>query len=382
MSLSPVDAFREAPRVRALAQTLARRVQPGRTYRLMEFCGGHTHAIAHHGLPDLLPPAIELIHGPGCPVCVLPVARLEQALHAARLPGVILATYADLMRVPGVRGLTLMRARAEGADVRMVASPLDVLSLARAHPERVVIFMAIGFETTAPATALMLQAARTQGLANLRVLCNHVLTPAALGAILADDGGARPDGILGPAHVATVIGAQAFRPFAEDAPAGRGVPITIAGFEPVDMLLAIDRLIERLNAGEVAVDNACPRVVAEAGNPKAREALAQVFCRRETFDWRGFGAVPHSALRLAPDWAAFDAEACFDLPDPVAPDPPGCACADIVRGRRRPGQCPLFGRLCTPDTPQGACMVSTEGACAAHWTHGRFRDLPAFGAPA
>ncbi len=364
-----VEAFRDPAGARGLAEAIAAEIQPGRAYRLMEFCGGHTHAVARHGLVDLLPPEITLIHGPGCPVCVLPVGRLRLALHLAEHENVILCTYGDLMRVPAGRHGSLLDARARGADVRVVYAVDDALAVARAHPEREVVFLAIGFETTTPPTALALHAARAEGMTRFSVLCNHVLTPPAMAAILAaPDHGL--DGILGPSHVSTLIGPEAYH----DVTTRHGLPLVIAGFEPLDVLQSVLMLIRQINAGQATVENQYTRAVRPGGNPRAQALMAETFIRRPRFGWRGLGEVADSARAPAPAFAAHDAEQRFALPTLADEEPKGCRCPDIVRGRITPPACPLFGTACTPETPVGACMVSSEGACAAHWHHGRFRE--------
>lgn len=367
-----IDAFRDGELARGLATAIARDADPARHYRLMEFCGGHTHAISRFGIADLLPSHIELIHGPGCPVCVLPVGRIDQAIRLALDHGVMLCSYGDTLRVPASGKLSLLRARALGADVRMVTSPLGALALARQHPDRQVVFLAIGFETTTPPTAVALQQARTQGVGNFSVLCNHVLTPAAMQAILTVEGGTRIDGFIGPAHVSTVIGSAAYEPVARE----HGKPIVIAGFEPLDVMRAIHMLLQQINTGRAEVDNEFTRAVGPQGNAKARALVDEVFELRDSFEWRGLGTLPHSALRLRPAWAAFDAEQRFAAPYQPVPDHKACECAAIVRGEKRPEQCRIFGTACTPDHPVGSCMVSSEGACAAHYSYGRFRTAP------
>ncbi|MBB4286465.1 hydrogenase formation protein HypD [Roseospira goensis] len=374
-----VDEFRDPALGRRLIAAIAAEVRPDRRYRLMEFCGGHTHAIANQGLAALLPEAIRLVHGPGCPVCVLPVGRLDMALALVRRhPEVILCTYGDMMRVPASGGDSLFSARAEGADVRMVYSTLDALAVARSTPHRPVVFLAIGFETTTPPTALALTRAAAEGLTNFSVFCNHVLTPPAIAAILAGagegGGAARPlDGIIGPAHVSTVIGSDAYAPCA----ARFGVPVVIAGFEPLDILRAVLLLVRQVNAGRVAVENEYTRAVTPAGNRRAQALMAEVFAVRPSFEWRGLGAVPASALEIRAAYAAWDAERRFAMPPLVGRENPACDCGAVLRGALAPRDCRLFGRACTPERPQGACMVSAEGACAAAWTQGPARrDQP------
>ncbi|MEZ5994138.1 MAG: hydrogenase formation protein HypD [Hyphomonadaceae bacterium] len=363
-----VDEFRDGRLARALAAEIGRASQEKESYRLMEFCGGHTHAIARYGLEDLLPGNVRMIHGPGCPVCVLPMGRMDDAIAIARQPGTILCVYGDLMRVPGSQGASLWKARAAGADVRMVYAPQDVLSIAEAHPGREVVFFAIGFETTTPPTALLAKEARARGLPNLSIFCNHVMTPPAMRGILAAD--ALIDGFVGPSHVSTIIGAAPYEEFS--GPSGR--PVVIAGFEPVDVLQAILMLIRQLNEGRSEVENQYKRAVGRMGNQRALELMDEVFCIRESFEWRGLGFLPASARALRPEFAEFDAERRFATPGLRASDNPACECAAILRGQKQPRECKLFGGACTPETPMGSCMVSSEGACAAHWTYGRFRE--------
>ncbi len=339
----------------------------------MEFCGGHTHAISRYGLIDLLPSGVRMIHGPGCPVCVLPIGRIDQAIRLARDAGVILATYADTLRVPASEQQTLLRAKAQGADVRMVYSTTDALAIARDNPGREVVFLAIGFETTTPPTAVAVRTARAQGLRNFSVLCNHVMTPPAMHAILAAPSGTQLDGFVGPAHVSTVIGSRPYEPFAAEF----GKPVVIAGFEPLDMLGAIHLLIRQVNDGRAAVENEFTRAVTRDGNPLAQRLVAEVFDVRPAFEWRGLGTIPASALRLNSTYAAFDAELKFAIPYVAVRDNKACACGEILRGEKRPQDCRIFGKVCTPENPVGSCMVSSEGACAAYYTYGRFREAAA-----
>lgn len=366
-----VDEYRSTAEAKRLAAEIARTVEPGRSYRFMEFCGGHTHVISRWGLEDILPASVRMIHGPGCPVCVLPIGRIDMAIELALNKGVILCTYADTLRVPASKGLSLFSCRAQGGDVRMVYSPLDALRIARENPEREVVFFAIGFETTTPPTAAAVLAAKREGLKNFSVFCNHVLTPAAMEHILVT-APQRPDapkldGLVGPAHVSTVIGANPYKPFAEK----WGMPVVIAGFEPLDMLLAILMLVRQTNDGRAEVENEFSRAVTPEGNRKAIALMDELFELRPTFEWRGLGSVPHSALRLRPEFAAFDAEKRFDMPVRIVRDNKACECGAILRGEKAPHDCRLFGTACTPEHPIGACMVSSEGACAAAWRYRR-----------
>jgi hydrogenase expression/formation protein HypD len=363
-----IDEFRDRDLARNLAASIAREARNDRVYRLMEFCGGHTHAISRYGLGDLLPPAVQMIHGPGCPVCVLPIGRIDQAIRLALGYGVIVCSYGDCLRVPASNGLSLQKAKAQGADVRMVYSVSDAIQIAQLDPQHDVVFLAIGFETTTPPTAVAVRQADALGLKNFSVLCNHVLTPAAMRAILAIDG-AQLDGFVGPAHVSTVIGSRPYETFAAD----YGKPVVIAGFEPLDVLQAILMLLRQVNRGRAEVENEFTRAVSRDGNRKAQALIAAVFELREAFEWRGLGTIARSALQLREAYARFDAETRYGVDYHAVPDRPGCECAAILRGEKRPRDCRIFATACTPENPVGSCMVSPEGACAAHYTYGRFR---------
>ena len=371
-----VDEYRDGQLARALAVQIAREVAgTSAGYHFMEFCGGHTHAISRYGIEDLLPPAVRLIHGPGCPVCVLPVSRIDTAIRLASRAEVTLCTYGDLMRVPGSRGVSLLRAKAAGADVRMIYSAADAVALAQGEPQRQVVLFAIGFETTTPPTALALRLAERLALRNFTVFCNHVLTPAAIQNILESPdvrelGRLRLDGFIGPAHVSTVIGSDPYVFFAEEF----AKPVVIAGFEPLDVMQAVLMLVRQVNEGRHEVENQYGRAVRPEGNPHAKRDVAEVFELRKRFEWRGLGQVPYSALRIKHRYAGFDAERRFELEDLPAREVPGCQCGAVLRGVKSPRDCRLFGSVCTPETPMGSCMVSSEGACAAHWTYKRFRD--------
>jgi hydrogenase expression/formation protein HypD len=370
-----VDEYRDGRLARALAQRIAQEADRASGYRFMEFCGGHTHAIARYGIEDLLPDNVHLIHGPGCPVCVLPMGRIDAAIRLTERPEVTLCTYGDLMRVPGSHGMSLLRAKARGADIRMVYSTLDALRVAASEPNREVVFFAIGFETTTPPTAFAVRVASEKNLKNFTVFCNHVLTPPAIRAILdishpREFGNVRLDGFIGPAHVSTVIGTKPYASFAEEFEK----PVVIAGFEPLDVMQAILMLIHQINEGRHEVENQYGRAVRGNGNERAKTEIAEIFELRKSFEWRGLGFMPYSGLRLKEKYAAFDAERRFGVDYVQAPDNPACECGAILRGVKKPDECKLFGTLCTPETPMGSCMVSAEGACAAHWTYGRFRD--------
>ncbi len=370
-----VDEFRDGELARAIAARVAREADPGRTYHFMEFCGGHTHAISRYGVTDLLPKNVVMVHGPGCPVCVLPIGRIDMAIDLAMGEGgVTLCTYADTMRVPASNGMSLMKAKAKGADIRMVYSAADALRIAREEPERQVVFFAIGFETTTPPTALVVKQAAEMGLANFSVFVNHVLTPSAIAHILESPevrelGTVVIDGFIGPAHVSTIIGSQPYEYFAGE----YRKPVVIAGFEPLDVLQAIEMLVKQVNEGRAVVENEFSRAVTREGNAKAKGLVADLFELRRAFEWRGLGLVPYSALRLKEPWAAFDAERRFAMKGRSVPDNKACECGAILRGVKKPTDCKVFGTACTPETPIGSCMVSSEGACAAHYTYGRYR---------
>jgi hydrogenase expression/formation protein HypD len=371
-----VDEFRDGERARGLARAIAAEVRAGRSYRFMEFCGGHTHAVFRYGVPDLLPDNIDLIHGPGCPVCVLPVGRLDMALRlASENPEVVLCSYGDMLRVPGSGGESLFKARARGADVRMVYSVSDALELARAHPDREVVFFAIGFETTTPPTALALLTAEREGLENFSVFCNHVLTPAAMAAILQVSGSETVDidGFIGPSHVSVVIGSDAYQFCAH----AHAKPVVIAGFEPLDVLQSILMLVRQINDGRAEIENQYSRAVSPEGNARAQAVMSRVFQRRDSFEWRGLGEIPLSALALAPAYERFDAEARFAMRYRPAAGTKSCECPAVLRGAKKPTDCKLFARVCTPENPLGSCMVSDEGACAAYYSYGRFREAAA-----
>ena len=371
-----IDEFRDGELARQLAAAIAHEARPDRSYNLMEFCGGHTHAISRYGLNDLLPPNVKMIHGPGCPVCVLPIGRIDNAIVLATRPGLILCTYADTMRVPASQGSSLLKAKARGADIRMIYSSADAIRIAQESPARDVVFFAIGFETTTPPTAVAIVQAQALGLTNFSVFCNHVVTPAAISNILESKDvrelGTLPlDGFIGPAHVSTVIGSQPYEYFAEEYRS----PVVIAGFEPLDVMQAILMLVRQLNDGRAEVENEFTRAVTREGNPKAKALVAEVFELRRTFEWRGLGEVPYSALRIKEKYRAYDAEARYEIAYKSVPDNKACECGAILRGVKKPSDCKVFGTVCTPDNPIGSCMVSSEGACAAHYTYGRFRDV-------
>lgn len=369
------DEFRDKEIALGLARTIRAEARPGRSYRFMEFCGGHTHAISRYGLEDMLPGNVRMIHGPGCPVCVLPAGRIDMAIRLAERSEIILCVYGDLMRVPGSQGASLLKAKARGADVRMVYSTIDAIRIAEENPGREVVFFAIGFETTTPPTAVMIRLAEKKQLSNFSVFCNHVLTPPAMQNILESPdirsiGRVEIDGFVGPAHVSTIIGTAPYEFFAEEF----GKPVVIAGFEPLDMMQAILMLVRQVNEGRHEVENQYSRAVTRDGNLRAKDEVSDIFELRDQFEWRGLGQVPYSGLKLKRTYAKFDAEVRFDMNELRVDDNPACECGAILRGVKKPVDCKLFGTVCTPETPMGSCMVSSEGACAAHWTYGRFRD--------
>ena len=371
-----VDEYRDGALARVMAEKIARAARPARQYNLMEFCGGHTHAISRYGIADLLPGNVNMVHGPGCPVCVLPVGRIDSAIELATQRPVTLCTYADTLRVPASNHLSLMKAKARGADIRMVYSVADALRLAQEHPSRDTVFFAIGFETTTPSTALAIRAAEGLRLANFSVYCNHVRTPPAMAEILGPPqkrgfDAPRIDGIVGPGHVSCVIGSRPYE-FVSDR---YRRPVVIAGFEPLDLMQAVLMLVNQLNAGRHEVENEYARAVTREGNAKARELIDEVLELRSSFEWRGLGEIAHSAHKLKPKYERFDAEARYGIACRRAPDNKACECGAILRGTKKPGDCKVFGTACTPEHPLGACMVSSEGACAAHYSYGRFREV-------
>jgi hydrogenase expression/formation protein HypD len=367
-----IRGFREGAAAAALAKLLLAEVDPRREYHLMEFCGGHTHAIFRYGVEDLLPENIRLVHGPGCPVCVLAVPRLDAAIALAQRPNITLVSYGDMLRVPASRRQSLLKARAQGADVRMAYSALEALEVAADHPEREVVFFAIGFETTTPASAYLLLEAQRLGLSNFSVYCNHVVTPAAIQSILDSPevrewGQVRVDGFIGPSHVSAVIGSRPYEYFADEYQR----PVVIAGFEPLDVLQAVRMLVRQLNEGRACVENQFTRGVIREGNRKAQSLVAEVFELRPSFEWRGLGALPYSGLRIKSAFAKFDAERRFPMDFHAVAENAACQCPAIIRGLKKPTDCKIFGTACTPRNPIGSCMVSAEGTCSAYYKYRR-----------
>jgi hydrogenase expression/formation protein HypD len=364
--------YRDADTAHRLAAEI-RRIAT-RPWAIMEVCGGQTHSIIRNGVDQLLPPEVELIHGPGCPVCVTPLETIDRALAIAARPGVIFCSFGDMLRVPGSRD-NLFAVKAAGADVRVVYSPLDAVKLAHAHPDREVVFLAIGFETTAPANALAVKLAQQQGLRNFSMLVSHVLVPPAIEAIMRSPGN-RVNAFLAAGHVCSVMGTWQYPPLAERF----GVPIVVTGFEPLDLLEGIRRTVVQLEQGRHEVENAYARVVSQRGNEAAQAVLGEVFAPVDRA-WRGIGVIPASGWRLADAYRDFDAEIRFDVSGVTAAESPLCRSGEVLRGTLKPNQCPAFGTECTPRTPLGATMVSSEGACAAYYHFGRFA-APAAGAAA
>ncbi len=359
-----VDEYRDP----VAARTLVRRIGElagDDEFKFMEVCGGHTHTIYRHGIEHILPVSVELVHGPGCPVCVIPMGRVDDAIAVAKEPGVIFTSFGDMMRVPGGRG-NLLKAKAEGADVRFVYSPLDALQIAVDNPQRQVVFFAVGFETTAPSTALTLLQARDRDVRNFTVFSNHVTIVPPIKAIL-ESPDLRLDGFIGPGHVSTVIGQRPYR----FVPASYRKPLVTAGFEPLDILQAIAMLLTQIREGRCEVENQYARVVREEGNPRALAVLAEVFELRPHFEWRGLGFISQSGLKLRPEFEAFDTERRYQIPGVRVADPKACQCGEVLKGVIKPWECKVFGTACTPETPIGTCMVSSEGACAAYYNFGR-----------
>ncbi|HKE59206.1 MAG TPA: hydrogenase formation protein HypD [Pyrinomonadaceae bacterium] len=362
-----IDEYRQSD----LAVTLATKIagltkQP---LKLMEVCGGHTHTIFKYGIEDLLPENIEMIHGPGCPVCVIPLGRVDDAISIAQQPEVIFTTFGDAMRVPGSK-VSLLEAKAKGADVRMVYSPLDALKIARNNPARQVVFFGLGFETTAPSTAMTILQAAKDKIDNFSVFCNHITIIPALKAML-DSPDLQLDGFVGPGHVSTVIGTRCY----EFVPRDYGKPLVVTGFEPLDVLQSVYMIVKQIVEGRAEVENQYARVVYREGNRRALTVLAEVFEPREYFEWRGLGSIAHSGMKLQARYAQFDAELRFSVPGLRIADPKACQCGEILKGVKKPWECKVFGTACTPETPIGSCMVSSEGACAAYYNFGRLSKI-------
>lgn len=362
-----IDEYRQSDLAMKLADKIAGMTD--RPLKLMEVCGGHTHTIFKYGIEDLLPPNIEMIHGPGCPVCVIPLGRTDDSISLALRPGVIFTTFGDMMRVPGSK-TNLLDAKAAGADVRMVYSPLDALKIARLNHKKHVIFLALGFETTSPSTAMTILQAEKDKIENFSVFCNHIMIVPSLKAML-DSPDLQLDGFVGPGHVSTVIGTRCYEFVSRE----YGKPLVVTGFEPLDVLQSVYMIVKQIVEGRAEIENQYSRVVERNGNRKALEVLAEVFEPREFFEWRGLGSIAHSGMKLKEKYAAFDAELKFAVPGLRVADPKACQCGEILKGVKKPWECKVFGTACTPETPIGSCMVSSEGACAAYYNFGRLSKV-------
>lgn len=361
-----IEEFRNGDIAKMLSQKIAAEVDIHRQYHLMEFCGGHTHTIHRYGIPSLLPKNVEMIHGPGCPVCVLPMARIDKAIALSSMQNVILCSYGDMLRVPGSGQKSLIKAKAAGADIRMIYSVDDALNIAKENPQKQVVFFAIGFETTTPPTAFAILEAKKLGLSNFSVFCNHVLTPVAMESLL-ETNEVNLDGFVGPAHVSIVIGSRPYEAVSKK----YQKPIVISGFEPLDMLHSILMLIQQINDNRCEVEIQYTRAVNPIGNTLSQAIMNDVLELRDQFEWRGLGFIPKSALQINEKYADFDAEKKFDLPDTVGEEHKQCICAAVLRGVKKPKECKLFAKACNPENPLGSCMVSSEGACAAVYAYGR-----------
>lgn len=364
-----VDEFRDPEKAKYLLteiRALVEKLQAGRDrpLQIMEVCGGHTHAIFRYGIETMLPDEIELVHGPGCPVCVLPMGRVDDCVALAEIPNVIFTTFGDAMRVPGSKK-SLLQAKSEGADVRMVYSPLDALQLAKDNPGKEVVFFGLGFETTMPSTAMTVLQAEAEGVENFSLFCNHITIIPTVKAIL-DSPELQLDGFLGPGHVSMVIGNASYNFIAEQ----YGKPLVVAGFEPLDVLHAIWMVLKQIDEGRSEVENQYARVVPDDGNAVALNAIGRVFELREFFEWRGLGSIDHSGVRIREEYARFDAERKFAIQSIKIADPKSCQCGEVLKGVIKPWECKVFGGACTPETPLGALMVSSEGACAAYYQYG------------
>jgi len=362
-----VSEFRDPDAAKALIADIAEQAAKQPPRKFMEACGGHTHAIYRHGIETLLPESIEMVHGPGCPVCVIPMGRVDDAIAVAAQEGITMCCFGDVLRVPGGTS-SLLEAKANGADLRVVYSPLDALAIAEQEPDRQVVFLAVGFETTAPSTAVTAIQARDRNVDNFSIFCNHVTIVPPMKAIL-DSPGMSLDGFLGPGHVSTVIGTGPYEFVARD----YGLPLVTTGFEPVDILQGVSMLLRQLSEGRCEVENQYKRVVRDEGNKAALGLLNEVFELRPHFEWRGLGFIGQSALALNETFAKWDAEKRFSVPGLRVADPKACQCGEVLKGAIRPWECKVFGTACTPETPIGTCMVSSEGACAAYFNYGRFR---------
>ena len=361
-----IEGFRDPVHMKALAQIIQKECTC--KINIMEVCGGHTHTIMKFGLSQILPDNIEFVHGPGCPVCIMPKERIDHAIALASMPNTILATLGDMIRVPGSK-TSLQKLRAEGSDIRSLYSPLDVLKIAKENPDKNVIFFAIGFETTTPMTAVLIKSAIDENIKNLYFHINHVTVPEAVEAIMSC-GDAKIDAFLGPSHVSVITGYKIYEPIVEK----YGTPIVVSGFEPTDVMESVLRIVRQINTGKSFVENEYARAVSRDGNLKAQELINTYMEKRSHFRWRGIGDIPSSALKLKDEYAFLDAEIVFKdvLPTEELDDHKMCICGDILKGKAKPFDCKVFGKACTPTNPMGSCMVSSEGACSAYFKYGKF----------
>ncbi len=369
-----VDEFRDPKKARVLIDQIQKLVATladtkQKPLQIMEFCGGHTHTIFRYGIEQMLPGDIELVHGPGCPVCVLPMGRVDDCVALAERLDVIFTTFGDAMRVPGSRK-SLLQAKADGADIRMTYSPLDALALARKHPDKQIIFFALGFETTMPSTALTVLQAKTEGIENFSLFCNHITTVPTIKAIL-DSPDMKIDGFLAPGHVSMVVGERPFDFVAET----YNKPIVVTGFEPLDILQSIWMVVKQIAESRTEVENQYTRIAPSDGNSTGLDAINKVFTLREFFEWRGLGSIDHSGVRMKDEYAQYDAERKFSVPNLKIADPKSCQCGEVLKGSIRPWECKVFGTSCSPESPIGALMVSSEGACAAYYNFGNLPEL-------
>ncbi len=365
-----VDEFRDPKKAKFLINDINLLVEQidickQRPLQIMEVCGGHTHTIFRYGIEQMLPDTIEMVHGPGCPVCVLPMGRVDDCVALAEHPNVIFTTFGDAMRVPGSKK-SLLQAKAEGADIRMIYSPLDALDIAKKNPDKQIIFFAIGFETTMPSTALTVLAAEKAGIKNFSLFCNHITIVPTVKAIL-DSPELLLDGFVGPGHVSMVIGNKPYEFISKH----YKKPLVVAGFEPLDILQSVWMLLKQIIEGRCEVENQYQRIVPEEGNKEALDAINKVFELREFFEWRGLGSIDHSGIRVKEAYAHYDAEKKFSVPNLKIADPKACQCGEVLKGVIKPWECKVFGTACTPEIPLGALMVSSEGACAAYFNYGR-----------
>lgn len=366
--------FSQKEKLQNLVQKIHSEAKKDKKYYIMEFCGGHTHSLLKFGITDLLPENIEMVHGPGCPVCVMPIERIDLAIELAKIPNVILCTYGDLLRVPGSNRQSLLHLRSEGYDIRMVYSCLETIQIAKENPKKEVIFFAIGFETTTPPTGVLIQTIKKENIKNLSIVSNHVLTPSAIQHILnspelREMETVPIDAFIGPGHVSTIIGSQPFEYFVEEFQK----PVAISGFEPEDLLLSILFLVRNINKKNPILINELSRSVKKEGNQKAKEIVSDVFELKKEFKWRGLGIIPYSALQIQKKYSNYDAEKKFQVTLPKPKENKACICGFVLRGLKKPTDCPIFGKVCTPENPMGSCMVSSEGACAAYYLYKNYK---------